>query len=141
MGVTQITSGTRRYGWGIAGNEATVVATLVNEPTRATLFAYDAGSARAISGVFAGRRLAWPTGSANVFVSEGAALFADAITWLASGDSLPTGSAPTFLTNPADLVSQKVSLLRLVFRLREIQHRYCNGKKMVLRSMAKTKPH
>ena len=104
LGVTQITSGTRRYGWGIAGNEATVVATLVNEPTRATLFAYDAGSARAISGVFAGRRLAWPTGSANVFVSEGAALFADAITWLASGDSLPTGSAPTFLTNPADLV-------------------------------------
>jgi len=81
--VTVVTRG-RSMNWGIPGGNALVLATLVNDASRATIFAYEQGSQLPNGELSAGRRLAWHEAgfSANVWSPDGETFFDQAINWL-----------------------------------------------------------
>jgi hypothetical protein len=71
----------RQVGWGIPGSQAIKVATLANDPTRSSIFAYEIGSTLA-SGVSAPeRRVGFFLDNTNKITDAGIDLFASAVNW------------------------------------------------------------
>ena len=71
----------RQVGWGIPGSQAIKVATLANDPTRSSIFAYEIGSILA-SGVSAPeKRVGFFLDNTNKITDAGIDLFASAVNW------------------------------------------------------------
>lgn len=90
-GVVTIGNSAARLSWGKPGAAAIVAATLKGDSTRATIFAYEAGSLLVGGSSAAARRVAAHpnTGATAVWNASGRALFDAAVQWASAGSSPP----------------------------------------------------
>ena len=109
-GVTRMNVGARKMDWGVPAPSAVIAATLVDDPTRAAIFAYDTGDAMVV-GTAPARRVgltvdrAWGGNLENSWTAEAQQLTFAAIDWalglpaaprvriMAMGDSITEGFA------------------------------------------------
>jgi len=108
-GVKTVTTLSENYTWGVPGPGAATVATLDGDPTKATVYGYEGGSALATPGLTAVDRrvgLFFGPSTGTLLTADGWALFDAAIRWAADADpdhdGLGTADEYRHGTNPLD---------------------------------------
>jgi len=97
-GIVTIGDAAANLSWGVPGAAAVIAATLQGNSTRATIFAYEAGSLLANGTAAPARRVAVHpnTGATDVWNANGRSLFDAAVQWAREGSSTPPGAIRIF---------------------------------------------